>query len=235
MVSRIRRGFPLYCRPMGKREKQIHRHASDLPAGGTLAHQRKFPRWYGVAALPSPYSSTIFSDVGAEFLGSWPEVDYSPEAVGDVTGVLHRVTTIQYVSPKDNTKCIDQPDKFLGMETVDKIKAALIAEFGSIADFARAVHWEPVTVRQQLNRGSISKDLALVIAKKLKIPVESVLEGSVTAVRKPGPADQTPLTPQDHNDIAQALEDAMAEEGVKLGAAEKATLIAGFLRKLGRK
>lgn len=37
---------------------------------------------------------------------------------------------------------------------------------------------------------------------------------------------------QDYNDVAQALEDELREKGIKLGAAEKATLIAGFLERL---
>jgi hypothetical protein len=220
---------------MGQRYKQVSGDPGDLPPRSASADRDKLAGWDGVAPFPSPYSSTIFSDVGGKFLGRWPEIDYSPKAVGDVTGVLHHVTTIHYVSPKDNTNCIEPPDKFLGMDTVDKIKAALIAEFGSVADFARSVGWEPVTVRQQLNRGSISKDLALAIAKKLKVSVESVLEGNMTAARKPDGNGHAPLTPQDHNDIAQALEDALKEKGIKIGAAEKATLIAGFLEKLEKK
>lgn len=40
------------------------------------------------------------------------------------------------------------------------------------------------------------------------------------------------MAPDDRNAIAQALEDAMAERGIKLGAGDKAALIARFLEKL---
>jgi hypothetical protein len=47
----------------------------------------------------------------------------------------------------------------------------------SVAEFARLVDVSPVTMRQQINRGSISKEKADKFARRLRVPVDWLLYG----------------------------------------------------------
>jgi len=78
---------------------------------------------------------------------------------------------------KDNTKSDVTPGNVPGMESLPEIRRALEAEFGNLTEFARSIGWRPGTVIQQFHRGSLSKELAVIVAKRLRIPAERLLPG----------------------------------------------------------
>lgn len=127
----------------------------------------------GFAPAPSADAASVISDVRGEFLGAWPKVDDLDESGG---GALHHITTIHYVMHDDNTKSDVLPGNVPGMESLSTIRSAIEAQFGTLTAFAKTIGWRPGTVIQQFHRGSLSKDLAQVVAKRLKWPLERVFD-----------------------------------------------------------
>ncbi len=97
--------------------------------------------------------------------------------------------------------------------TSDWVKLELKRTGKSQVELARHMKWSESTVSRMLGG---TRQL-----KASEIPKLRAFFGSVDHV-----------SPDDRNAIAQALEDALTERGIKLGAADKAALIARFLEKL---
>jgi transcriptional regulator with XRE-family HTH domain len=96
--------------------------------------------------------------------------------------------------------------------TPEQIKTALESSGKTQVELARYMGWSESTVSRLLGG-----------TRQIKASEIARLQGFVGG-------DQ--VSPDDRNAIAQALEDAIAERGIKLGAADKAALIARFLEKL---
>lgn len=83
-------------------------------------------------------------------------------------------------------------------------------EFTSNADFARAVPVDPGTLRAQLSRNSVPKEVAEVYARKLRVPLEWLLYGKGKDPFEDKPGEPRSYTPPGFgtlkNESAVALE-----------------------------
>lgn len=162
--------------------------------GGKPSRRDRFP------PAPGPDAVGVISDVRGEFLGAWPKVDNLDEGGG---GALHHITTIHYVMSESNTKCDVAPGNVPGMDSLAEVRAAIEAAYGTLTDFARAIGWKPGTVIMQFRRGSLSKELAPIIAQKLHWPLERVLKGGNNPPTAVATALQHKISPL-LNEVARA-------------------------------